>query len=121
MSFLKTILSLFTGGDSSARLSAAAFRQAADASPRPVLLDVRTPSEFKGGHVKGARNLDVTSSGFAKGLGSLPKDRPVLLYCRSGHRSSMALSQMKAHGFTQVRHLAGGFSAWQGAGFPVAR
>lgn len=121
MSFLKTLLSLFTGGDASAKLGAAAFRQAMEDSTRPALLDVRTPSEFKAGHIKGARNLDVTSSGFAKGLGPLAKDRPVLLYCRSGHRSSMALSQLKAHGFTRVRHLAGGFSAWQGAGFPVAR
>jgi rhodanese-related sulfurtransferase len=121
MSFLKTLLSLFTDGDTASRLTPQAFKAAQEESPRPTLIDVRTASEFKGGHLKGARNLDITSTAFAKGIASLPKDKPVLLYCRSSHRSGMALSQMKASGFTQARHLAGGISAWQAQGYATTR
>lgn len=121
MSFLKTLFSLFTGGDASERLAPGSFLAALSDEPRPVLLDVRTASEFKGGHIKGARNLDVTSTAFSKGIGSLSKEKPLLVYCRSGHRSGMALAQLKAQGFTQVRHLAGGISAWQSAGYPSGR
>lgn len=121
MPFLKTLLSLLTGGDASERLAPGSFREALSREPRPVLLDVRTASEFKGGHIKGARNLDVTSTAFSKAIGSLSKDKPTLVYCRSGHRSGMALAQLKAQGFTDVRHLSGGFSAWLSAGYPSAR
>lgn len=121
MSFLKTLLSLLTGGDASERLAPGSFMAALSEEPRPVLLDVRTASEFKGGHIKGARNLDVTSTSFSKGVESLAKDKPLLVYCRSGHRSGMALSQLKSRGFTKVRHLSGGISAWQAAGYPSER
>ncbi|MEN9354393.1 MAG: thioredoxin [Fibrobacterota bacterium] len=121
MSFLKTLFSLLSGGDSGSRLAPEAFKLALDESPRPVLVDVRTASEFKGGHIKGARNIDITSSSFDKGIASLAKDKPVLLYCRSSHRSGMALSRMKASGFTQVRHLEGGISAWQARNYSTAR
>ena len=121
MSFLKTLLSLFTCGNQADRLPSVSFKEALAAKPYPILLDVRTASEFKSGAIKGARNLDVTSSGFAKGIESLAKDKTYLLYCRSSHRSGMALAQMKAKGFADVRHLAGGISAWQAAGYPVTR
>ncbi len=121
MSFLKTLFSLLTGGDSSERLPPAAFREALAVQPAPVLIDVRTASEYRSGHIQGARHLDVTSGDFAKGVGSLAKGKTYLLYCRSGHRSGLALSKMKAKGFTEVRHLAGGISAWQAAGNPLAR
>jgi rhodanese-related sulfurtransferase len=121
MSFLKTLLALFTGGDASEKLTAPAFKEALEAGTRPQLIDVRTPAEFKSGHIKGARNLDVTSSSFHKGISGLDKNRPVLLYCRSGSRSAMALGRIKGAGFTEVRHLAGGIGAWMGSGLPTVR
>jgi rhodanese-related sulfurtransferase len=121
MSLLQTLLSFLTGAPSAERLKPDAFKLALAGSPRPQLLDVRTASEFRSGHIQGARNLDVTSGAFAKGIASLSKDASLLVYCRSGHRSSMALSQLKAAGFGDMHHLSGGISAWQAQGFPVAK
>jgi phage shock protein E len=98
-----------------ATLSAAEFASAM-ARPGTVLLDVRTPGEFGGGHLSGAKNLDVDSAGFRTALQALPKDVPYAVYCRSGNRSATALSIMKQLGFTSAYHLGGGIGAWTAAG-----
>lgn len=120
MSFLKSLLTLLSGGDTAAALSPTAFREALEATPHPLLVDVRTAAEFKNGHLRGARNLELSSPALAQELGGLPKQSPVLLYCQSGGRSSAALAQAKRLGLA-ARHLAGGISAWKAAGYPIAR
>ncbi|ANJ67467.1 hypothetical protein A9404_08780 [Halothiobacillus diazotrophicus] len=86
-----------------------------------VLIDVREPDEFRGEHIKGAQHIP---------LGSLPtkltdlekhKADQVLLYCRSGNRSSAAANMMVKAGFTNVGHLAGGIMAWKAENYPVTR
>lgn len=86
-----------------------------------VLLDVRTPEEFAQGHLRGAQLYDVKSSDFEAKVAKLPRTGKYLLYCRSGHRSGIALERMKAMGFAGVRHVAGGIQAWSAAGLPVAK
>ena len=84
-----------------------------------VLLDVRTPAEFAAGHLAGAKNLDVQATTFATQLAALDKTARYVVYCRTGHRSTVAGQQMLAAGFTKVVDLAGGITAWTAAGNPV--
>lgn len=70
-------------------------------------IDVRTPEEFREGHVEGAHNIeyqDIIAG--AKTLGVAPSDR-VYLYCRSGRRSGLALESLKSRGYTQAINLGG--------------
>lgn len=76
-----------------------------------VLIDVRTPTEFIGGHLDGALNLDSGRPDFAEKLASLDKTKTYLLYCEHGSRSALALHYMLKLGF-DVYHLDGGIIAW---------
>jgi rhodanese-related sulfurtransferase len=75
-----------------------------------VVVDVRTPEEFQGGHVPGARNIpfDQIGSRVAE-IG--PPSTPVLLYCRSGRRSGIAAETLRAKGFTQIYDMKS-FDRW---------
>jgi rhodanese-related sulfurtransferase len=81
------------------------------------VLDVRTPQEFAAGHVPGAVN--VPHDQLAARLGQVPKDKDVVLYCRSGRRSALAADVLAANGYTRVSHLEGDMQAWVERGRPV--
>ena len=83
------------------------------------LLDVRTPQEYTSGHIASAFNLDIYDPGFKEALGKLDKERPVLVYCKSGGRSGQAAEMMGQMGFKEVYNLQGGMLAWANAGKPV--
>jgi phage shock protein E len=87
--------------------------------PNTEILDVRTASEFASGHLAGAVNLDVESSGFTTSLANLDPSKNYAVYCRAGNRSKTATSIMKQTGFTSVYDLAGGINAWTSAGGAV--
>ena len=72
------------------------------------LVDVRTPSEFKSGYIKGAKNIDFFSSKFNVELDKLDKEKPVYVYCRSGNRSRQSAKKMEAMGFVKIYDLKGG-------------
>ena len=91
------------------------------AKPGFHLLDVRTPEEFAQGHLKGAILVDVKSTDFEAKVGKLARKDRYLLYCRSGHRSGIALEKMKEMGFANVQHVAGGIGAWTSAGLPTVQ
>lgn len=86
-----------------------------------VVLDVRTPEEFAAGHVPGALNLphDQIAS-HAGEIGKL-REHDVIVYCRSGRRSELALDALHARGFAKLWHLEGDYLAWEAAGRPVER
>ena len=65
-----------------------------------TLVDVRTPSEFRDGHIQGAINLPLQT--LSSNLNKLSKDQVIITCCRSGSRSGMARRQLQAAGFTQV-------------------
>lgn len=88
---------------------AAALRQ-----PEALLLDVRRPEEFAGGHLPGALNVEVTAPDFAQRVAALDHSRPVYVYCRSGARSASAARQLSGAGFPAVAHLVGGVLDWPG-------
>ena len=78
------------------------------------LVDVRTPAEFRQGHIKSAKNIDVSSGEFQTKIEALDKSKPVYVYCRSGHRSNMAARKMEKAGFTLIYDLKGGINSWSG-------
>jgi len=86
-----------------------------------VVIDVRTPDEFKGGHIAGAKNIDFQGADFATTLGQLDRKQTYLVHCAAGGRSTRSLKQFKELGFKSVVHLDGGISAWQKAGKPVEK
>ena len=79
-----------------------------------VLLDVRTPEEFKTGHIPQSRLIDIQQPGFVDSIQTLDKNKTYLLYCRSGKRSQKAVNLMKENGFKKVYHLKGGINTWSG-------
>lgn len=86
--------------------------------PEGVVVDVREPAEFAEGHVEGAvlAPLGTLDAWAAK----QPKDRPLVLVCKSGRRATKAAAQLGAAGFKGLVHLEGGMEAWKAAGLPVA-
>ena len=89
--------------------------------PDLVVLDVRTPAEFAAGHVPGARNVshDLLSSRLAD-LAPL-RDKQVVLYCRSGRRTLLAVDVLHAARFTHLTHLEGDYLAWEAEHRPIER
>jgi rhodanese-related sulfurtransferase len=81
-----------------------------------LLVDVRSPEEFATGHIPGAVNIAL--SNLPQQMATLPKDRPIVLYCRSGARSNTAAAMLAKHGFGNVHDL-GGIITWQAQGLPV--
>ncbi len=78
------------------------------------LLDVRTMGEHKQGHIPGSTLADVTAGNFERHLAGLDKNKPVLIYCRSGNRSVTAARILQKEGFTQVINLKRGMMEWDG-------
>jgi rhodanese-related sulfurtransferase len=77
------------------------------------LVDVRTPREYKGGHIGKAINIDLFQGGiFKQAIEKLDKSKPVYLYCRSGSRSKKAAQKILDMGFEKVYDLKGGYMHW---------
>ncbi|HEY6842972.1 MAG TPA: molybdopterin-synthase adenylyltransferase MoeB [Thermoanaerobaculia bacterium] len=76
----------------------------------PLLIDVREPYEFQQGHLDGAQLIPLRQLQFE--MEKIPRDRDVVLYCRSGQRSAHALEMLRAAGFRRAKHLKGGILAW---------
>lgn len=89
-------------------------RQAAGA----LLIDVREPDEWQQGHAPDATLIPLGS--LATRLADIPRDRDVLLICRSGNRSGTAQRQLLERGYERVFNVRGGMQAWANAGLPVA-
>ena len=81
------------------------------------VLDVRSPEEFREGHVPGAVNVPYDQ--IAARIAEVPKDKDVVLYCRSGRRAGIAADVLAANGYTRLSHLEGDMPAWIAQGRPV--
>ncbi len=86
-----------------------------------IVIDVRTKEEFDAGHIKGALNFDYYNEDFEDEIEANLKDKnkPYILYCRSGMRSLYSAQILEDLGYTDVTNMKGGFLAWQSAGKPV--
>jgi rhodanese-related sulfurtransferase len=84
---------------------------------RPLLVDVREPSEFA--EVRAPDAALLPTSTFLSRIDELPTDRPLLFICRTGSRSAAVTAYMLRSGRSDVANVAGGMEAWQAAGLPV--
>jgi rhodanese-related sulfurtransferase len=84
-----------------------------------VILDVRTVSEYNDGHIEGAINIPVEE--LANRLSELNKNDELLVYCRTGNRSTTAVNILKDAGFTKIYHMYEGISVWIQQGYPVVQ
>lgn len=99
------------------RLSAPFAAELLASSDPPLAIDVRSPREREQKHIAGS--LGIPLNHLAENLDKLPKDRPLLLYCAGGYRSSIASSLLQSRGFHPVAEIAGGIVGWEAANLPV--
>jgi hydroxyacylglutathione hydrolase len=83
----------------------------------PVVIDVRTPTERQTKSVAGSIGIPLNQ--LAERAGELPADRPLIVHCAGGYRSSIAASLLQQRGFTDVSEIAGGLAGWEAAHLPV--
>ncbi len=81
------------------------------------ILDVREPSEWTQAHIAGATLIPLGD--LPNRLNEVPRDREVVVVCRTGHRSAQGRDILKQAGFTQVTSMTGGLTQWQAQGLPV--
>jgi glyoxylase-like metal-dependent hydrolase (beta-lactamase superfamily II)/rhodanese-related sulfurtransferase len=100
------------------RLSAQVAAERARGGDRPLVVDIRTAREREEKRLEGSIGLPLNH--LVERVPELPRDRPLLVYCAGGYRSSIAASLLQHHGFTRVSEIAGGITAWEAAKLPVA-
>lgn len=84
-----------------------------------LLVDVRSPADFKRGHIIGAVNVPLAKlAERSKELGKAG-ERPLIVYCALGSTAPQAAEQLRKQGYAEVAALKGGLNAWQSAGLPV--
>jgi rhodanese-related sulfurtransferase len=101
-----TILMLLAGATTiqaqpNAILSVTDFEKEVTSKTEKIILDVRTPGEYKSGHLAEAKLMNVNDENFKQQISVLQKDKPVYVYCAAGVRSNKAAKILKQEGFTQ--------------------
>ena len=94
------------------RLSAESLAERIRSVPGLVIIDVRNPGEVALGTIRGARTISLPA--LLTSIDQLDPGAPTVVYCAGGYRSAIASSLLRAHGFSDVSDLAGGYTAWQG-------
>lgn len=84
-----------------------------------VIVDVREPSEFQGGHIGRAINIPLGQIATRSQELKKFKERPIVVCCASGARSARAVAILRKEGFANVHNLSGGMSAWRSQNLPV--
>jgi rhodanese-related sulfurtransferase len=104
-----------TAATSETELAPERVRELAE-SGETELIDVRREYEWEEGRLPGARHIEVNE--LTAQSDSIPKDRPVVFYCRSGNRSGMAAAAFREAGY-EAHNMAGGITAWAQAGYEL--
>ena len=102
---------------STERVSPALAAERLLAAEPPQVVDVRSPREYAAKHIDGSVNLPLNH--LAERAQELPVDRPLLVHCAGGYRSSIGASLLRQRGLNRVSELAGGLAAWEAAGLPL--
>lgn len=79
------------------------------------IIDVRTPKEYKNGHIKNSTLINFFDDDFKEQLSKLPQDQEILVYCRSGNRSGKTSKILENLGYKNVYDLKGGMLLWEKA------
>ncbi|RME63725.1 MAG: rhodanese-like domain-containing protein [Caldilineae bacterium] len=87
--------------------------------PDVVVIDVREQWEYDEAHVPGVTLIPMGT--IPDRLDDIPRDKEVIVMCRSGNRSGQVTEFLRQAGFTNVHNMKGGILAWQEAGLPVER
>ncbi len=103
-------------GFSYSKITPAAYAAILKDSSNYYLIDVRTAAEYKRSHLPGAVNFSYLNFHFGRDVDSLDRNKPVLVYCQTCHRSPLAARKMKRLGFRKVYDLKGGYQKWTGPG-----
>jgi len=77
-----------------------------------IIIDVRTPGEYRDGHIPGVVNIPLDE--LEKRIGEIPKDKKVVLICRTGNRSAQGTRLLRSKGLNNVYNSTGGMSTWKG-------
>ena len=85
------------------------------------LVDVRTPEEFKAGYIANAQNIDYYSPTIDEDILKLDKNKPVIVYCRSGKRSRDCSEKLLKAGFQKIYNLEGGITQWEHEGKEIIK
>lgn len=99
-------------------LSAKEFSKKLDQTKDAQLVDVRTPGEFRNGHLKNAMNIDWNADDFTEKAMALDKEKSVFVYCMSGPRSTAAAAKLQKMGFKNIYEMQGGMMKWRNANLP---
>ncbi|NBP66482.1 MAG: thioredoxin [Bacteroidetes bacterium] len=99
-------------------LPASEFSSLLQKTSGEIVVDVRTPGEYQGGHLAEAVNIDFNDGGFQQNISKLDKSKEYFVYCLSGGRSAAAAEMMRSMGFAKVYELDGGMIAWRSANLP---
>lgn len=102
-------------------LTPAQAQDALQTTPDVIVMDIRTPDEFRSGHLRGAVNIDFYGKDFQAHIDALDKEATYFIYCRTGRRSGVTVRHMAQTGFKHILHLEKGISSWIGAGLPTTR
>ncbi len=90
-----------------------------DEATRPIVIDVRDPDEWQGGHIAGATHIPLGH--LSARLAEIPRDRDVVLVCHSGMRSEAATAMLHQAQFPLALNMTGGMVAWMRSRLPIAR
>jgi rhodanese-related sulfurtransferase len=88
-----------------------------DMNPELIVVDVRTPEEFADGHIEGATVIPVSE--LAERLDELAPEDDLLIYCRTGNRSTTAMTILTTNGLARLFHMHEGITGWMAAGYPT--
>ena len=116
-----TILLIFGFSFAYQDLNAKQFNEMIQKEKDVIILDVRTPQEYQEGHISNAINIPVQILGQQLDKLNNFKDKKILVYCRSGHRSAIASQILDRAGFKNVYNLKGGIFEWKASELPLAK
>jgi phage shock protein E len=119
---LLSVFSLVTFAEQTATISQQALLTLiATPANKTVILDVRTAEEFAEGHIEGAINISHKQINANLNKIIALKDQTVVVHCKSGRRALSAENDLRAAGFSDLRHLDGDMNAWQAANLPLIK
>ncbi len=86
-----------------------------------IIVDVRTPKEYRNGHMKNAVNVSYFGTVFTDSIKKLDRNKTIYMYCQTQHRSPLASKKMKKLGFKKIVDLKGGFTKWENNQMPIEK